>query len=186
MKSTPLVELETPRLLLRRWLQADLEPFTRLNADAETMRYFPEPYSAKHSKDMFGRIEREFSECGFGLYAVEEKASGSFIGFTGFHRATMETSFCPCIEIGWRLDKSRWNRGYASEAAAACLRHGFTALGFDAVYSFTAVSNLPSQRVMRKIGMELALYFDHPALPESSPLRPHVCYRIDKNSYAGS
>src|SRR5699024_12133542 len=68
------------------------------------------------------------SDLGFGLYAVEEKTNNEFIGFIGFHRATFEADFTPCIEIGWRLKKEAWGKGYATEGAASCLKYGFTVL----------------------------------------------------------
>lgn len=170
------IVLETPRLLLRRWLDSDLEPFSRLNADPDVMRYFPEPYSRERTKLLFVATQREFADYGYGLYATEEKASGRFVGYIGFHQAELAVDFCPCIEIGWRLDKAFWNKGYAAEGARACLEHGFSCLGFDKIYSFTAVLNLPSIRVMQKAGMNLARHFEHPGLPEGHPLRPHVLY----------
>lgn len=175
---TELPPLETERLLLRRWKEEDLEPFARLNQDAEVMRYFPKTLDVAQTEELYEKIQAEFDECGYGLYAVEDKQSGSFMGFTGFHRASLEVGFCPCIEIGWRLDKPYWNKGYATEAAKACLKYGFDVLGFDRVYSFTAIENKPSQRVMQKIGLTVERYFDHPEIPEGHILRPHVCYWI--------
>lgn len=147
-----------------------------MNADSEVMRYFPEPYSRERTKLFFDSIQREFADCDYGLYAAEEKATGLFMGYIGFHRAEFAVDFCPCIEIGWRLDKAFWNKGYATEGAKSCLEYGFSSLGFDKVYSFTATVNLPSERVMQKIGMTLERYFDHPGVPENHPLRPHVLY----------
>ncbi|ULQ60435.1 GNAT family N-acetyltransferase [Brucepastera parasyntrophica] len=172
--------IETPRLALRHWKESDMVPFIRMNADTEVMRYFPEPYEEDRTRCFYDAIITEFSDYGYGLYAAEEKNSGGFIGFIGFHRANFKAAFCPCIEIGWRLDKSFWNRGYAAEGANACLKYGFEYLGFDRVYSFTAVENLPSQRVMQKIGMRLEQYFDHPDVQDGHPLKPHVCYTITK------
>lgn len=170
------VVIETPRLRLRRWLETDLAPFIELNADPEVMRYFPETCPEERSLDLYQQAGREFEECGFGPYAAEEKNSGAFIGFIGFHRADFEADFCPCIEICWRLAKQFWNRGYATEGAKACLAYGFERLDFERVYSFTALLNGPSQRVMQKIGMNLDRYFNHPDVPRESPLYPHVCY----------
>lgn len=177
------IEIETERLYLRRWKEADLEPFVRMNQDQGVMKYFPSTLSAEKTQWLFDLIQKEFSECGFSLYAVEEKSSESFIGFTGFHRATLDVEFCPCIEIGWRLDKPFWNKGYASEAAAACLKHGFNVLGFDEIYSYTAIENKASQRVMQKIGLSTERYFDHPEITEDNVLRPHVCYWMTSKTY---
>lgn len=178
------IEIETPRLLLRRWRETDLNAFIRLNADPDVMRYFPEAYGEERTKQFYSMIQEEFLQCGYGLYAVEEKSSHCFIGFIGFHLARLATDFCPCVEIGWRLNKAYWNKGYATEGAKACLKHGFASLGFHKVYSFTAVKNIPSQRVMQKIGMRFYQHFEHPEIIEDHPLRPHVCYIIEKSHRA--
>lgn len=177
------IEIETQRLLLRRWQKEDLDLFIQMNQDDEVMRYFPSKRTAAQTKEFYEKIIGEFSEYGYGLYAAEEKHSGEFIGFIGFHHAHMDVSFCPCLEIGWRLDKRYWGKGYATEGAKACLKHGFEKLDFDKIYSFTAILNKPSQRVMQKIRMKFEQYFEHPEIAESHPLRPHVCYSIDRNEY---
>jgi ribosomal-protein-alanine N-acetyltransferase len=181
-----IVDIETPRLLLRRWKASDLNSLVELNANPEVMRYFPAPHPKERTKQFYDLIQEEFSEYGYGLYAVEEKSSGIFIGYTGFHWATFDTDFSPCIEIGWRLHNHYWNKGYATEGAKACLAHGFTNLGFNKVYSFTTISNVPSQNVMKKIGMRFFKYFDNPDIPDNHPQKPHVCYVIDKDNYDAS
>lgn len=177
------VILETPRLILRRWTQADFAPFVQMNADPEVMRYFPNTLTAGETRDFYRRIQAEFADSGYGLCAAQEKAHGAFIGFIGFHQADFEASFTPCIEIGWRLDKRFWNRGFATEGAKACLVYGFESLGFDRVYSFTAEINRPSQRVMQKIGLAEYLHFNHPRVAAGSPLCAHVCYMANREKY---
>jgi ribosomal-protein-alanine N-acetyltransferase len=170
--------LETERLSLRRWRESDREPFAALNADPEVMEHFPALLSRDESDALVGRIEEGFEERGFGLWAVE--AEGTFIGFTGLTVPRFTAGFTPCVEIGWRLARRAWGYGYATEAATAALGDAFGRLGLEEVVSFTAVQNLRSQAVMRRIGMsrDLAGDFDHPVLPEGSPLRRHVLYRI--------
>ena len=177
------VDIETQRLLLRRWQVSDIEPFICMNEDPVVMRYFPAALNADETKSFYDSIEQEFSKYGYGLYAAEEKNSECFMGFIGFHWSRFDMDFCPCIEIGWRLDKRYWGKGCATEGAKACLKHGFENLGFDEVVSFTAVENIASQRVMQKIGLRFERYFDHPKVPEGHPLRPHVLYRINKSNY---
>ena len=173
--------IETERLLLRPWRESDLAHFIRMNKDAEVMRFFPSTLKSAQTKQFYKDILQEFLEYGYGLYATEEKERGSFIGFIGFHWAWFKADFCPCIEIGWRLNKQYWGKGYATEGAKACLEHGFTNLKFDKIYSFTSICNNASQKVMQKIGMQLEQYFDHPDIPEGHPLRPHICYRVNNN-----
>lgn len=177
-----MIYLETTRLRFRDWEEADLIPFNNMNADKEVMRYFPKTLSAEESHLFYEAIISEIEECGYGLYAVDEKESNEFIGFIGFHKASFEADFTPCIEIGWRLKKEAWGKGYATEGAAACLHYGFTEKGFQDVYSFTAEINLPSQNVMNKIGMNFIKHFDHPRLQDESPLKKHVLYHIKQNS----
>ncbi|MDI4643672.1 GNAT family N-acetyltransferase [Cohnella hashimotonis] len=173
-----MIYLETERLKLRDWEEADLEPFCRMNADETVMRYFPKTLSAEQTTAFYRSIAAEFKECGFGFYAVEETQSQAFIGFIGFHRATFEADFTPCIEIGWRLKKEAWGKGYATEGATACLQYGFNELGFNDIYSFTAEVNKPSENVMRKIGMRFVRTFNHPKVEEDSPIRKHVLFHI--------
>jgi RimJ/RimL family protein N-acetyltransferase len=170
--------LETGRLSLRRWRESDLAAFAALNADPEVMEHFPSTLSREESDALARRIEAGFEERGFGLWAVEAK--GTFLGFTGLTVPRFTEHFTPCVEIGWRLVRHAWGYGYATEAATAALDDAFGRLGLEEVVSFTAVGNLRSQAVMRRIGMsrDPAGDFDHPALPEGSHLRRHVLYRI--------
>jgi ribosomal-protein-alanine N-acetyltransferase len=119
----------------------------------------------------------------FPNFAVEKLATEEFIVFTGFMVSTFESFFTPCIEIGWRIKKQHWGKGYATEAAKACLHYGFRTLQFGKVYSFTSITNLKSEKVMQKIGMVKAGEFDHPNIPHDNPLCRHVLYKkyADKN-----
>jgi RimJ/RimL family protein N-acetyltransferase len=173
-----MIYFETARLRLRDWEETDLEPFSRLNADEQVMRYFPKTLTKAESQAFYTSIISEFKEYGYGLYAACEKETQDFIGFIGFHKATFEADFTPCIEIGWRLKKEVWGKGYATEGAAACLDYGFTCLGFKDVYSFTADVNTPSSRVMEKIGMNFVKMFPHPKVEKHNILNNHVLFHI--------
>ena len=173
-----MIYIETSRLRLRDWQEADLEPFSQMNADEEVMKFFPKTLSKQESDAFAKAIIAEIKEFGYGLFAVEVKETNEFIGFIGFHRATFESDFTPCIEIGWRLKKEAWGRGYATEGAKACLQYGFEELGFDEIFSFTADINEPSKHVMRKIGLQFVEEFNHPRVDEESPLLKHILYRI--------
>ena len=179
---TPGVHVETERLLLRDWSDADAAPFARLNADPRVMEFFPAALDRAQSDALMTRIRANLARDGYGLYAVEEKSSGAFIGFTGLAVPEFDAPFMPATEIGWRLARDAWGQGYASEAAAAVVAKAFDRLGLAALVSFTAEWNRPSRRVMEKIGMthDPADDFDHPALPEGHKLRRHVLYRIGR------
>lgn len=171
---------ESDRLGFRRWLDRDTEPYVDMCSDRVVMEYFPETHSRERSLAFIQKVGEYFDEHGFGLWAVEEKQSLQFAGFIGFSKVVFESFFTPCIEIGWRLRKEFWGQGYATEGAKACLAYGFSALGFDAIHSFTALSNKRSERVMQKIGMKHIGTFDHPNVADGHVLRPHVLYRIER------
>jgi RimJ/RimL family protein N-acetyltransferase len=177
--------LQTERLILRRWRESDREPFARLNADPEVMRYFLRPLDRAESDGFVDRIEARFEERGYGLWALERRSDGEFLGFTGLAWQTFEAPFTPCVEVGWRLGSSAWGHGYATEAAREALRYGFEVVGLDEVVSFTAVSHAASQRVMEHLGMHRnpADDFDYPNLPPGHQLRRHVLYRLRREEF---
>lgn len=175
--------LTTPRLGLRRWLPGDSGLFAAMNADPEVMRFFPRMLSRSETEVFIQRIEAHFDRHGYGLYAVEERETGRFIGFIGFQWARLETDFTPCIEIGWRLERTRWGMGYATEGARKCLRHGFETLGFQAVFSFTSSINRRSIAVMERIGLKYRKNFGHPGLPPDHALHDHVLYSITRMEF---
>jgi RimJ/RimL family protein N-acetyltransferase len=173
-------EFCTPRLLLRHWRDEDRAPFAEMGADAEVMEHFPAPLSPAESDDFVDRIGALLERRGWGLWAVEELATGRFLGFTGLNVPGFDAPFLPATEIGWRLRRDAWGRGFASEAARGVLAVAFDDLELDELVSFTAASNVRSQGVMRRIGMttDPAEDFDHPGIAEGSPVRPHVLYRL--------
>lgn len=174
--------LETPRLTLREWQPEDLEPFAALTSDPEVMRFFPKLLSREETALMIARQMQHQAEHGFCFFAAELKATSRCIGFIGLLRTFFEAPFTPCVEVGWRLAKEHWNQGLATEGAKRSLEHGFNDLHFPEIVSLTATQNLPSMRVMEKIGMkrDLAGDFDHPRVPEGHSLRRHVLYRIQR------
>lgn len=178
--------LETPRLILRRWHLSDRAPFAELNADPEVMRHFPQTVDRAGSDAMITRIEDGFAQRGYGLYAVEVKGGSPFVGYVGLMPVRAPNPVAPAVEIGWRLARRAWGRGYASEAARACLTLAFGPLGLDEVVSFTAVANAPSRAVMERIGLRAEPHrdFDHPALAQGDPLRRHVLYAITRDRFA--
>ena len=177
--------IRTERLVLRRWLQRDREPFAAMNADPEVMAHFPAPLTREESDALVDRIEAGFAEHGFGLWALEVRSTGAFIGFTGLAVPSFEAAFTPAVEIGWRLQRSAWGQGYATEAARAALAVAFDQTGMREVVSFTSTVNDRSQAVMRRLGMthDHADDFDHPRVPPGSPLRRHVLYRLTERRW---
>ncbi len=172
-------ELRTDRLLLRRWTDHDRTSFAELNADPAVMECFPAPLSAAESDAFVDRIEANFEQHRFGLWAAELLERDEFIGFIGLWPATFDAHFTPAIEVGWRLAHRFWGSGLAPEGARAAISDGFDRLGVDEIVSFTAAINRNSRRVMEKLAMthDPVDDFDHPAVPAGDPLRPHVLYR---------
>ncbi|MEV0592570.1 GNAT family N-acetyltransferase [Nonomuraea cavernae] len=171
--------METERLIMRRWRDDDRAPFAAMNADPEVMEHFPATMTRAQSDAFVDRIEQRFDELGYGLWALEVRATGEFIGFTGLALQTFEAPFNPSVEVGWRLTRHAWGHGYAIEAARRAVRHGFDA-GLDEIVSMTAVGNLRSRAVMERLGMtrDPADDFEHPHVPPDGPLQPHVLYRL--------
>ncbi|MEK9498246.1 GNAT family N-acetyltransferase [Photorhabdus sp. P32] len=175
-----IVMLETDRLIMRAWREEDRLPFCHLNSNAEVMEYFPATLTAEQSNTMVDTIIQRFEQQGgWGLWAVELKETGDFIGFVGLNIPVAELPFSPCVEIGWRLDKPFWGKGYASEAARKTLDFAFTQLKLEEIVAFTTISNLRSQKVMERLGMvKDENTFLHPSLPNGHLLHEHVLYRI--------
>lgn len=176
MPGEKLLFPESERLVFRAWEERDWPFFAAMNANPQVMRFFPSVMTGEQSRSMWDRMRAELEEKGYGLYAVELKASGALIGLLGFHGADFEAAFTPCVEIGWRFVPEAWGHDYATEGAGACLEYGFSRLGFDRVYSFTACVNLPSEAVMKRAGMKRTGEFNHPNVAPDSALYPHVLY----------
>ncbi|WP_225984605.1 GNAT family N-acetyltransferase [Noviherbaspirillum aerium] len=180
--------LVSERLILRQWQRRDLEPFAAMNADPQVMEHFPAPLDTQQSNALAGRLCQLIARDGWGFWAVETRSHAEFIGFVGL-RNISDTSdamrampFGSGIEIGWRLAHAHWGKGYATEAAGRALRFGFEELALPEIVSFTALPNLPSQAVMRKLGMRRdPRDFDHPGVPEGHALRRHCLYRLARS-----
>ena len=177
-RSTRMKYGETKRLILRSWKPDDLPLFAEMNRDTRVMRYFPSALTDEQTESFYYRIQSEFERNGWGLYAVELKSNGNFIGYVGLHEIGFDSDFTPGVEIGWRLAADHHNQGLATEAAKEVLKLA-KQKGLPRLYSFTAKVNIPSERVMQKIGMTKVGEFEHPNLLADSPLQTHVLYQID-------
>ena len=175
------IEFTTPRLSLRVWQEHHRAPFATMNADPEVRRYFPSILTEDQSNASVDFWLQHFSTNGWGNWAVELRSTGEFIGFIGLWVPKQQLPFGDCVEIGWRLKQDAWGKGYATEGATECLRVGFERLALEEIVSFTTVTILPSLAVMRRIGMsEHGEQFEHPGVPEGSPLRPHRLFKITR------
>jgi RimJ/RimL family protein N-acetyltransferase len=182
-----MTPIGTPRLHLRRWRDADRAPFAAMSADPDVMEFFPSVLSRAESDAFIDRIEAHWVEHGFGNYALEERGTGAFVGLTGLFDVFPEAPFAPSVEIGWRLAKPYWSKGYAREAAEAVIVAAFAEHDFPEIVAFTARLNTRSAALMQRLGMtrDPADDFDHPSVPEGHALRPHVLYRLKRTEFAG-
>ena len=171
---------ETERLILRAFRNEDRDPWAAMNADPEVMAHFPAPLTRAEADAVIDRVNGKIAETGVGFWALERKADGCFLGFAGLNCIGHEN--LPIFgewEVGWRLARHAWGQGFASEAGAFALAHGFGQMGLRQILAYTARTNQPSERVMQRLGMARAaeLDFAHPAIPEDAPTRPHIVYR---------
>ncbi len=170
----------TERLVLRPFTEVDRAPFAELNAHPLVVESLGSSPTRAESDALVDRYREEMVREGWGLWAVEVAAGAPFVGMVGLHRVNAALPCAPAVEVGWRLHPDHWGHGYATEAAAASLVFGFEDAGLDEIVAFTTTRNTRSQAVMERLGMvrDPEGDFDHPGLPEGSPLRRHVLYRV--------
>jgi RimJ/RimL family protein N-acetyltransferase len=179
-------EIKTQRLLLRRWRKTDLKGFAAINADPIVMEYFPSVLTEAETARMIARFEGHFQDHGYGLWAVEHGASGELVGFAGLVVPTFEAHFTPAVEVGWRLGQAHWGNGYATEAARGAIRFAFEQAELDEIVSFASPENTRSTQVMERLGMthKAADDFNLPSVPEDSPVKRQVLYRLSAARWA--
>ncbi|WP_143305494.1 GNAT family N-acetyltransferase [Chitinophaga vietnamensis] len=170
---------QSGRLGFRKWQDADLAPFAAITADPEVMEFFSSTLNLEETAQMLVWVKAHFDQHGYGLYAVDTLHDEQFIGFIGFNHPSFEADFTPCVEIGWRLRRSAWGQGYATEGARRCLQYARDVLHLPLIYSFTSMLNKRSEQVMIKLGMEKTGEFEHPRVPDGHRLKTHVLYRIN-------
>jgi RimJ/RimL family protein N-acetyltransferase len=170
--------IETPRLRLRPWRGADRAPNAAMLADPDVGYWLGATQTEEDANAGVDRAIAHLAAHGFGLLAIERKSDGAFLGAAGLLSLREGHPIGPGVEIGWRLTRSAWGGGVATEAARALLEDGFSRLGLEEIVAFTTVSNQRSRAVMQRLGMirQPARDFDHPSLAEDHPLRPHVLY----------
>ena len=178
----PATVIRTERLVLRGWRDEDRAAFAALNADPEVMEHFVRVLDRATSDAEAEVMATNLEHDGWGHWVVTLNDDDRFLGFTGLDVVDFPASWTPATEIGWRFARHAWGHGYATEAARAVLDHAFRQLELDEVVSFTASTNVRSQRVMQRLGMQRdpADDFDHPRVPVGHHLRRHVLYRLGR------
>lgn len=179
--------LRTQRLILRGWEERDREIFHHLNADPDVMRYFPFRRSREEADAMMDKLNGEIARDGFSFSAIEVAETGACVGFCGIRKVSGVPGLVDnSVEIGWRLARNTWGKGYATEAAAEWLRFGFETVELPEIFSFAVSNNTASLAVMERIGMhpDAAGTFDHPTVPDDQPqLKRHVLYRLTRDDW---
>ena len=174
----------TERLLLRPWKDQDFLPYAEINADPAVREFFPSVLTREQSDAEIRRFQENYEREGFCMFAAELVATGQFAGFIGLQTMNFAVPSLvqPAVEVGWRLSRPLWGRGLATEGARGVLRHAFETLQLRELVAITTPANLPSRRVLEKIGMKhlQELNFEHPRVPEGHPLRAHLLYAITR------
>ncbi|HEY8312944.1 MAG TPA: GNAT family N-acetyltransferase [Candidatus Baltobacteraceae bacterium] len=182
MPEVPVIE--TPRLRLRGWRDADVEHWARLNADPRVMEFFPSLYDRARSESGAAEMRATLERDGYGWWVAEIKEGARFAGVIALQDVPFEAPFTPALEVGWRLPFDQWGHGYATEGAAAALDFAFDKLGWSEVVAITPAINIRSQRVMQRLGMtrDASDDFEHPRLETGHRLRRFVLYRARPRS----
>jgi RimJ/RimL family protein N-acetyltransferase len=169
---------KSERLGFRNWLADDIKTMTDINSNPEVMEFFPSVQSEQETAEFIDRMQKHFLEGGFCYFAVDKLENNEFIGFVGLFKQTFESDFTPCIDIGWRLTRKEWNKGFATEGARRCLDFAFKQLQLEKVNAVAPVLNSRSEQVMKKIGMKKVKTFKHPKLIGNERLQECVLYEI--------
>lgn len=179
--------METDRLILRSWQEDDLDNLAALCSDPDVMRHFPMMLSFDQSKTFLEKVLKKRASDGFCMDPIIVKETGEFAGFVGLNIPANNEPlpFDPCVEIGWRLHKWAWGKGYATEAANAWLGFGFKTLKLQEIVAFTIPANTGSRRVMERLGMtrDTDGDFQHPNLALDHPMSQHVLYRLAEKAW---
>jgi len=179
---TQPLQLETPRLILRRWQEADRAHFAAMNADPVVMRYFAAPFTTEQSNETINRYLAAFDREGFSFFAAILRDTGAFAGTIGLQtmRDIVPNLPQPAVEIGWRLTQDSQGQGLATEGALAIIDFAFHQLGLAEVVAITALPNRPSRHVMEKLGMthRPELDFNHPRIPAGHQYERHTLYSL--------
>jgi RimJ/RimL family protein N-acetyltransferase len=179
--------LTTLRLVLRDWRDSDLDAYAALNADPDVRKHFGSALTPAQSDEEASRIRAHFAARDYGYFAVEVPGIADFIGFVGLMHGRYDIPGFGLnwIDLGWRLARPHWGRGYAGEAAQAVTDFAFRELKLPELTAHTVPGNKRSRRVMERLGMthDARDDFDHPHIADGHPLKPHLLYRLNPEQH---
>ncbi|MBK8672009.1 MAG: GNAT family N-acetyltransferase [Bacteroidetes bacterium] len=153
---------KSQRLGFRNWESADIDELHKINSDKKVMEFFPRVSTRKQTIEFIEKMKSQFSEKGFCYYAVDKLDDKNFIGFIGLSEQTFIADFTPCVDIGWRIKYSEWNKGFATEGAIKCLQYAFEVLKIEEIFSIAPKINLKSTHIMAKIGLKSKMNLNIP------------------------
>jgi [ribosomal protein S5]-alanine N-acetyltransferase len=168
------IVLETERLILRYLTLDDVDAVFAVIGDPETMKFYPQEFSRDDAARWVTRSQERYRSDGFGLFAVALKADGEVIGNCGVVRQNIEGE--SLLEVGYHFRRDHWGRGYATEAARACMTYAFGDLKADKVVSLILPENQPSRRVAERNGMTVERQVIFHGLP-------HLMYAMRREDY---
>ncbi|RMZ59890.1 N-acetyltransferase [Chryseobacterium nematophagum] len=168
------------RLGFRNWKSADIDKMHDLNSDKKVMEFFPSIPTKEQTSEFVKRMKNEFENKGFCYFAVDKLENNEFIGFIGLLEQTYKADFTPCVDIGWRIKSSEWNKGFATEGAKKCLEYALNELKIKEVCSVTPKINVKSEYIMTKIGLKKQYEFEHPSLTHDERLKTCVLYKSEQ------
>lgn len=154
------MKMETKRLTLRNLTMKDFDALHEILSDPQTMRHYPAPFDEARTRRWIAWNMDNYAQFGFGLWAVILKETGEFIGDCGITMQNIHGNICP--EIGYHIRRDHWRKGYASEAARACMDYIFEHTQFQSLYSYMKYTNEASYGVALKNGMKFIEEYDDP------------------------
>ncbi len=180
--------IETDRLALREWRADDLDGFHAMFRDPEVMAFLGPVLDGTDSRGevarVIARLQAIQAQHGCCFWALERIEDSAFLGFCGVEPGPIATPIENRLEIGWRLAHSAWGQGYAQEAARAAIDWVWRTRSDQSIWAITVPANTRSWGLMARLGMarQSHLDFDHPGVPDDSPLKRHITYRLDRPS----
>lgn len=179
MKDKKKYIFTSDRLGFRNWDLTDIDKMHEINSDEKVMEFFPSIPTKEQTTLYVERMMKQFEDKGFCYFAVDKLENNEFIGFIGLSEQTYIADFTPCVDIGWRIKYSAWNKGFASEGAKKCLDFALNVLKLETIYSIAPKINLKSEHIMKKIGLKKQYEFEHSLLTNCDKLKTCVLYKSE-------
>ena len=179
MKEKEKYLFTSERLGFRNWHLSDIDKMHEINSDEKVMEFFPCIPTKEQTTEFIERMKKQFEDKGFCYFAVDKLEDNDFIGFIGLSEQTYDADFTPCIDIGWRIKSSEWNKGFATEGAKRCLSYALDNLKLEKIYSIAPKINIRSEHIMSKIGLKKQYEFEHPLLANDERLKYCVLYKTE-------